>query len=438
MLPFLYEGQRSFLFGLHIGLLALLIFASGKLSTASSLSFHSPGPVPVYCATLGAILAHRLLFRSLPLSIGVNGPDHALTEALSKSHRTIVDQLTEVAAAVAKPMPYVLCWQERGGRWNGLTEDRSGNRYDIEDDNFLDRLSASNIGGNIVVDCSRGNAVRLTRRDIVRHNVDPQLSARFAKLLGTNTLLSAGYESLELRVLFAMASDRPLSLGTLSHFRGLADAMVDQIETLLLVTDWRRRILREARTLATRDMHDSVLQTLGGLRMRIAALRHAAILADVSELDAIVAAEQSSLRTMLQQSENAPVGAVDLAEHFDRRLRALARQWDVACSFEPPPTVAMVSAETAFECEFLLREAVANAVKHAEARVLAAKLAFDQGWLIITLSSDGIFAGPVVDGAIALVSRSLAQRVERLNGTAYTEPTSRGALLSIRIPMERK
>jgi len=437
-LPFMYEGPRACLFGLHIGLLALLTLASGEPAIAGSLSFHPPGPIPVYCASLGAILVHRLLFGSSPFRARPSDLDISLVNPLAESHAPTEDQLAALVSVAANQMPYALCWLERDGQWRGLAVDRSGDRRAMEDGSLVDRLSAADISGDIIVDCERGDAVRLTPRGVVSHSFDSRLSRTFAQLLDARTLLFLAFDSSDLRARFALASDRRLSLGALNHFRGISAGLLDQMETLVCVAEWRRRILREARAIAARDMHDSVLQTLGGLRMRIAALGHAAVLADVSELDTIIAAEQRSLRTILQQNEGSPGDAVDLTEHFDRRLRSLARQWDVVCSFRRPAVPVLVSAETAFECEFLLREALANAVKHAGARMLTAGLALDQGLLIITLGSDGGFAKPVLDGAIALASRSLAQRVVRLNGTAYTEPTHRGVLLSIRIPMETK
>jgi signal transduction histidine kinase len=211
---------------------------------------------------------------------------------------------------------------------------------------------------------------------------------------------------------------------------------------------WRDRTLAEARLLASRDMHDSVLQTLAGLRMQLSSMVKGseagpseALNAQMKSLDAIVAAEQQHLRAVLQRSRDDAETAAELFSYLEARALSLTRQWNIRCSVSVPDETLPVSEETAIECEFLLREAISNAAQHAAAEHIQMAIGIDDNTLLVTLKTEGLLPGSGrkrVKGRVPVESRSLRQRVEKLGGTAYLESVSGGGLLSIQIPLERK
>src|SRR6185369_1989777 len=96
---------------------------------------------------------------------------------------------------------------------------------------------------------------------------------------------------------------------------------------------WRERTLAEARLLASRDMHDSVLQTLAGLRMQLSSMVKASeaggseqLNAQMKSLDGIVAAEQQHLRAVLKRSHENAETAAELFSYLESRAQSLARQ----------------------------------------------------------------------------------------------------------------
>jgi signal transduction histidine kinase len=233
----------------------------------------------------------------------------------------------------------------------------------------------------------------------------------------------------------------------LSKAAGDIGAMILRFERF---DGWRERTLAEARLLASRDMHDSVLQTLAGLRMQLSSMVKGSengasekLNAQMKSLDAIVAAEQQHLRAVLDRSREDAETAAELFSYLEARAQSLARQWNIRCTVQISGESLPVSEETAIECEFLLREAISNAAQHARAEHMHVALSLEDNVLILTIRTEG---GPVPGGVRngdnglrrPVESRSLRQRVEKLGGTAYLEAVSGGGIVSIQIPLERK
>ncbi len=207
---------------------------------------------------------------------------------------------------------------------------------------------------------------------------------------------------------------------------------------------WRERAFANARLDLSRDMHDSVLQTLAGLRMQVAVLLKDNAMPAVQRAErlqavqSIIAAEQACLRELVNDS-NQPIGEqIDLASHLMQRAELLSRQWGIACALSADPAELWVAPDVAVEVEFLVREAVSNAVQHARAARVEVLAAQRDDALFITIKSDGatVLGESGLPDVEGITSRSLAKRLKALNGRAYADPIERGVLLSLRIPLE--
>ena len=97
-----------------------------------------------------------------------------------------------------------------------------------------------------------------------------------------------------------------------------------------------------------------------------------------------------------------------------------------------------MSPDVAVEVEFLVREAVSNAVQHAKSSSVNVVAALRDDALFLTLKSDGatVLASETGSGIEGVKSQSLTRRLNALNGRAYADPMEHGVLLSIRIPLE--
>lgn len=208
---------------------------------------------------------------------------------------------------------------------------------------------------------------------------------------------------------------------------------------------WRENAFANARLEISRDMHDSVLQTLAGLRMQVAVLMKETDMPVAKRqerlkgLESIISAEQACLRELVNDSAQPVNERIDLASHLAQRAELLSRQWGIDCSVQAEPAVLPVSPDIALEVEFLVREAVSNAVQHAHASVVKVAAALRDEAVFVAIRSDGATViDTAADGADVegVLSRSLTKRVKALNGRAYTDPMERGVLLSLRIPLK--
>ncbi|WP_186728903.1 sensor histidine kinase [Sphingomonas panacisoli] len=236
-----------------------------------------------------------------------------------------------------------------------------------------------------------------------------------------------------------------ISEQALDQIVGASRAVSATLDRYLMFEAWRERAFANARLDLSRDMHDSVLQTLAGLRLQVAALIKdtelpvATRTERLESLQSIIAAEQACLRELVADA-NLPIGEkIDLASHLTQRVELLSRQWGIACALSADPAPLWVSPDVAVEVEFLVREAVSNAVQHAKSSRVEVIAAQREDELFITLKSDGASALLPDIGASNIEgvrSRSLTRRLKALNGRAYADSIERGVLLSIRIPLE--
>lgn len=226
-----------------------------------------------------------------------------------------------------------------------------------------------------------------------------------------------------------------------------AEGVNNTLNRYQLFAAWRDRAFANARFELSRDMHDSVLQTLAGLRMRIASLiKQDGTLSSRDRLDhlddvqSVISAEQACLRDMMTDTGQSAGEKIDLTAHLAQRIELLSRQWAVGCRLAADEGHIWVASDAAIEVEFLVREAVSNAVQHAKATDIAVSVALRDGSLFIALRTNGKPSRAVSRALRAnpdgIASRSLLRRVAALQGTAYAEDIDSGDLLAMRIPME--
>jgi signal transduction histidine kinase len=225
------------------------------------------------------------------------------------------------------------------------------------------------------------------------------------------------------------------------------EAMNTALARHQVLARWFEHAQTSARMAMSRDLHDGITQTLAGLRLNLSALRNrldgdrAAIDADLGEIVAIIAAEQTNLRALMVDRPHVKNDRVDLITLIARRLELLGRQWQIDCRLDPKGETSLpVSASLSMELELLIREAISNAVRYAGARQFTVRLATDGEQLFVSIKSDGQPPAPSrqvdEDGAERIASRSLERRIVMLAGTAYEEAISAGTLLAIRLPVE--
>lgn len=202
----------------------------------------------------------------------------------------------------------------------------------------------------------------------------------------------------------------------------------------------RRLLLLEDRDRIARDLHDHVIQRLfaaglglSGLALRSSDPETRERLSEYTEqLDDTIRAIRQAIFELRQSQQSS----------LQARVLAVVRDVTPALGFAPDlrlegPLDTMLDRETTEHVLAVVREALMNAARHAEAGVVALSLAATDGKdLTITIADDGVGLGEPsrVSGLTNMRSRA-----EQLGGTFTTESpvddTGRGTRLTWKIPL---
>lgn len=195
-----------------------------------------------------------------------------------------------------------------------------------------------------------------------------------------------------------------------------------------------------ARTRLTlaRDVHDSVVQFLAGTAIRLEAIKRAAksgaeVEGDLDELKRLLVEEQSELRSFVNALRRDRVVELDDALAELRVVaERLSQQWSVECRVCASGETAAIPIRLQLDLQHLLREAVANAVRHGGAKRIDVALEVQDDQLQLEVLDNGSgFAPdePVVE------PWSLKERVERAHGSLRLVSAPGATNISISLPL---
>jgi signal transduction histidine kinase len=197
-----------------------------------------------------------------------------------------------------------------------------------------------------------------------------------------------------------------------------------------------------ARTRLTlaRDVHDSIVQFLAGAAFRIEALRRSAnsgatISAELDELKRLLLEEQGEVRGFVMALRRDH--GIDLAEAV-AELRALAerlsQQWSVDCRITANGHRASIPIRLQLDLQQMLREAVANAVRHGGANRIDVALDVEGDSLQLNVADNGSGFSKRKGQAIP-EPWSLKERVERANGSMQLVSSPGSTNIHISLPL---
>jgi signal transduction histidine kinase len=189
-----------------------------------------------------------------------------------------------------------------------------------------------------------------------------------------------------------------------------------------------------------RDVHDSIVQFLAGAAFRLEAIKRSArsgtaITDELDELKRLFVEEQGEIRGFVMALRRDR--ELELAEALTE-LRALAerlsQQWSVDCHIDAKGKQASIPIRLQLDLQQLLREAVANAVRHGGADRIDVGLAVDKDQLRLSVADNGSgFPPPNGNGAIE--PRSLKERVERAHGSLRLVSKAGSTNILISLPL---
>lgn len=230
-----------------------------------------------------------------------------------------------------------------------------------------------------------------------------------------------------------------LSIDHIDLAREVGADVVGQVERHALMMAVEESAEARSRLVLARDLHDSVVQFLAGAAFRLEALKrdHAArrdLEPEINQLKLQVLQEQDELRSFIAAlRSSSKVRVEELAKDLQLLSARLARQWDVACEFTADTNEMVVPTRLQRDAQNLMREAVANAVRHAGAKSITVRLRTDDDQVLLDFINDGArYPNSPVSGELP---RSLSERV-KLAGGAFDLTRGMGVTkISVSLPV---
>jgi signal transduction histidine kinase len=210
----------------------------------------------------------------------------------------------------------------------------------------------------------------------------------------------------------------------------------DRQSTLALV---RETALARMRDALARDLHDTIAQSLAGVSLRLEGLRHwiqggGNPDEEIQAIKSALRAEQTQVRGMIDRlrSGDTVLPNATATRILDPLLRDLAKYWGVAIELDDEAKWIVIPGWLAHEVRQVLREAVANAVRHGGASRVAIALVEEDAMLHLTVTDNG--TGFPAEGMI-MRPRSIGERIDALGGSLEIESGPAGAALRFAMPL---
>lgn len=306
-------------------------------------------------------------------------------------------------------------------------------------------VPASELEGSIarspcLYDLPKGRALWRDRdRNLVAFDPRERISPAAMAMLGLQEGLAIPLRSDSGDGMICLEEVRGLSTDHLDAAIQAGVAATAQIQRHRLFRTAEENAEARSRLILARDLHDSVVQFLAGAAFRLEAMKRSNsagrdVDADLNELKQLMLQEQRELRSFITSLRSGPLTAFnDLAKDLQGLATHLSRQWDVRCEFMAKPAELMIPTRVMLDAHQLMREAVANAVRHAAATSVTVEAEARGEELRLEFINDG--AEFKVRGGRLEMPASLKDRVEQAGGMLDLARGMGVTKLSISLPI---
>lgn len=223
----------------------------------------------------------------------------------------------------------------------------------------------------------------------------------------------------------------------LSLVERLRPELAHVMERYALFSALRDGAIARERLGIARDLHDGVVQFLAGSAYKIEAISRSngagtSVADDLQELKQLMLLEQEDLRSSIGTLRKDTVSLEDTASEAMALCERLERQWRVRCRLISKVSAARIPARLHMHLLHMIKESVANAVRHASASQLEIELSTRGQKLKLAVTNDA----EAPRGDSATVPWSIRERMAEIGGTvAITKKNGATAVLvTISIP----
>lgn len=228
-----------------------------------------------------------------------------------------------------------------------------------------------------------------------------------------------------------------------SDHLNLGDRLASQLTQLLerraLQSEREQSAMARERWRLARDLHDGIVQFLAGSTYKIEAIGRSLrekgdVSGDLEELKQLMLVEQQDLRSSIAALRKGDISLAEVAAEAGALCERLGRQWQVRCDFHAEVCEGSVSARLHRDVLQIIREAVANAVRHSSAEKVNVSLGVDAERIELAIVSDGA----PKDGELGAGPWSIRERVEDSGGTMSIGLEKGAATLAVHLPVRKE
>jgi nitrate/nitrite-specific signal transduction histidine kinase len=216
------------------------------------------------------------------------------------------------------------------------------------------------------------------------------------------------------------------------------------VENALLYGQAQQLAALEERSRLARELHDSVTQALYSQILLVDGWKQMALngqLTDINEplveLGQLTKQALKEMRLLVYELRPPDLQTEGLIGALHKRLNAVERRAGVQARLITHGLIDTLPVEVEENLYRIALEALANALKHADARQVIVQLSAQNGQVILEISDDGCGFDPtaVVDnGGMGLIN--MRERTEKLHGCFTIQSTpARGAMVRVQIPI---
>jgi signal transduction histidine kinase len=207
--------------------------------------------------------------------------------------------------------------------------------------------------------------------------------------------------------------------------------------TLALVRESAVTRMRDA---VARDLHDTIAQSLAGAAMRLEGLRNWIAGGgdpeeEIQSIKSALKGEQVQVRALIDRLRRGENVLPDRAAQatIGPLLSDLSSYWGMEAGLSAGSGKILIPGWLAHELRQLVREGVANAVRHGEAETVTVGFAEREGALHVTVADNGSGIDRTLEGR---QPRSISERIAQLGGGLTVESDGSGTTLRVWLPLE--
>jgi signal transduction histidine kinase len=275
--------------------------------------------------------------------------------------------------------------------------------------------------------------------------IEKELRLRYA--IGAAIVVSLETETLT--ATFIIADVRTATADDLALAHIVGQLVLAALEQFFFVQQIRLAASTEERMRISRDLHDGIVQSLGGVGLRLQALskelaKDPSAVERLAQVQRVIEHDQRELRAIVRElrPHDPREGRAIVADELRRMRERFALEWGLDVDIDVDE--GELPARVAHEVCRIANESLSNAVRHGGATRVRVAVAANSGHVGVRVADNGRgfgFQGRYDLDALersGMGPRSLKERIKSLQGSLAVESSMAGAIIDAAIPMRQE